>query len=57
MAKVGRPRSESPRKVLSIRMSDEEMTMIKVYADEHDMTVTQAIIDGIKLMVEQEAKG
>lgn len=57
MAKMGRPRVESPRKVLSIRMSDEEMAMVKMYADKHGITVTQAIINGIKLMVKQEAKG
>ena len=58
MAKVGRKPIDNPRKVLSVRMTDEESSMLKKYAEEHGLTVTQAIVLAVKLMVKQEvAKG
>lgn len=59
MAKMGRPRVEKEyyRKVLSIRMSDEEIGKTRKYAEEHNMTVTQTIIKAVMTMIEQEAKG
>ena len=57
MAKVGRKPVEDPRKVLSIRMNGKELGRLRSYADKHSITVTQAIIRGINLMIEQEAKG
>ena len=59
MAKMGRPRMEEEylRKVLSIRMSEEEIEQTKKYAREHGLTVTQTIVKAVKMMVEQEAKG
>ncbi len=55
MAKVGRKPAANPRKVLSVRMTDDESFILKKYAEEHGLTVTQAIVLAVKLMVEQEA--
>lgn len=57
MAKAGRKPVVDPRKVLSIRMNGNELDRLKNYANRHSITVTQAIIRGVNLMIEQEAKG
>ncbi len=57
MAKVGRPSIDNPRKVMSVRMTDEEVSILKRYAEKHGLTVTQTIVKAIMMMVEQEAKG
>lgn len=55
MAKTGRPKVESPKKVLSVRMTEEELAELKEYATKNDLTITQAILRGVKILVNQKA--
>lgn len=51
MAKMGRPKSDDPKKkTLSLRMNDEEYTKLKMYAATHNMTITQALQKGVALL-------
>ena len=44
MAKMGRPKSEKPLdKRVTIRLNEEEFTILVEYAQNHDITVTQAV--------------
>lgn len=51
MAKTGRPKVESPKKVLSVRMTEEELALLKEYAAKNNLTITQAILQGVKMLV------
>ena len=44
MSKMGRPKSEKPLdKRVTIRLNEEEFTILVEYAQNHDITVTQAV--------------
>ena len=48
MAKIGRPKKESPKlKSITIRLSDSEYEKFIKYAASHNMTMTQALLKGI----------
>lgn len=54
MAKMGRPKSDSPKlKSVGVRLTDEEHEELKKYASEHDLTITQAISKGIHLLLKK----
>lgn len=51
MAKMGRPKSESPKlKTVGIRLSDEEYAELKKYASTHNLTITEALLKGMRLL-------
>ena len=48
MAKMGRPKSEHPKKIMvGLKLTEEEAAKLKEYASKHDMTITQVLQRGI----------
>lgn len=48
VAKMGRPRAESPKKKnVSFRLTEKEYQKLSEYAAKHELTTTQAIQKGI----------
>ena len=57
MAKMGRPKVASPRKVSAgFRMKQEDYEKLKRFASEHDLTQTEAIEKGLELLYQQYQK-
>ena len=55
MARTGRPRLENPRSEgVFIRLTKDEHTDIMQYADEHNLTITQTLVQGFNALKEQE---
>ena len=52
MAKVGRPKSENPKKkTLSIRVEDSLYERICNYAGQHHLTVTEVVLQGLEKLL------
>ena len=50
----GRPRLENPRvKGIFIRLTEDEHTAIQTYAREHNLTITQTLVEGFEKLREQ----
>ena len=50
MAKLGRPRSNNPKKnLVGLKLTEEESLKLREYASKHDMTITQVLQKGIDL--------
>ncbi len=48
LAKMGRPKSEHPKKIMvGLKLTEEEAARLKEYASKHDMTITQVLQRGI----------
>ena len=48
MAKIGRPKSENAKKkTLSIRVEDALYERIRNYAEQHQLTVTEVVLQGL----------
>lgn len=55
MARTGRPRLENPRSEgVFIRLTKDEHTDITQYADTHNLTITQTLVQGFYSLREQE---
>ena len=55
VAKMGRPRAESPKKKnVSFRLTEKEYQKLSEYAAKHELTTTQAIQKGIDLLYQME---
>ncbi len=53
MAKMGRPKEDNPKKrIVAIRMTQEEYVKFSKAASKHDMTTTQAVKKGIMLLLD-----
>jgi len=53
VAKMGRPKAESPKKMnVSLRMTKEEYEKLKKYAAEHNLTITEVVHRGVHLLYE-----
>jgi NRPS condensation-like uncharacterized protein len=53
MAKVGRPKSECPKmKIVGIRLADEDHERLKEYASKHNLTMTDVLLKGLKLLLD-----
>lgn len=53
MAKMGRPKSESPKqRSLGIRVTDQEYKELKTYASKHNLTITEMLKKGLQLFME-----
>lgn len=51
MAKMGRPKAESPKKKnVSFRMTMEEYEKLTKYAEEHNLTITEVLHKGVHLL-------
>ena len=49
MAKIGRPKSDnSKKKVLSVRVEDPIYEQICAYAQQHNMTVTEVVLESLE---------
>ena len=54
MARTGRPSLENPRvKGIFIRLTEDEHTAIQTYAREHNLTITQTLVEGFEKLREQ----
>lgn len=54
MARTGRPRLENPRKEgVFIRLTQQEHVEIKAYAAEHNLTITQTLVEGFNTSKKQ----
>ena len=54
MARTGRPRLENPRvKGIFIRLTEDEHTAIQTSAREHNLTITQTLVEGLETLREQ----
>lgn len=54
MAKMGRPKSESPKlKTVGVRLTDEQHKELKEYASKHNQTITEAVSEGIQLLLKK----
>ena len=54
MAKRGRPKKEEPKeKFLGIRVTNDEYNVIRKYASEHDMTITETLLQGARELIQQ----
>lgn len=50
---MGRPKSISPKlKSVGIRLTDEDYEKLKKYASTHDLTITEVLLKGMKLLLE-----
>ena len=55
VARTGRPRLENPRKEgVFIRLTVDEHTSLKEYAEKHNLTITQTLVQGFNLLRQQE---
>ena len=55
MAKLGRPKTDNPKnKIITVRLRDEDFSALKKYVSEHKITITEAIVRAIKLMIEKQ---
>lgn len=54
MARTGRPRLENPRDAgVFIRLTQQEHMEIKAYAAEHNLTITQTLVEGFNVLKKQ----
>jgi hypothetical protein len=57
VAKMGRPKAESPKKKnVSFRLTEEEYQKLSEYAAKHELTTTQTIQKGIDLLYQMPEK-
>lgn len=55
VARTGRPRLENPRtQGIFIRLTEKEHTDIKEYAQKHNQTITQTLVEGFQALQKQE---
>ena len=52
MAKMGRPKAKHPKEnKVAIRLSDDEYSKLKEYADKHNKTMTQVVRKGVENII------
>ena len=55
MSRTGRPRLENPRSEgVFIRLTKDEHTDITEYANDHNLTITQTLVQGFYTMVDRD---
>lgn len=55
MARTGRPRLENPRSEgVFIRLTKDEHTDITEYTNDHNLTITQTLVQGFYTMVDRD---
>lgn len=54
MAKMGRPKSDSPKmKSVGIRLTEEEYDKLRRYAADRSLTITEALQKGLVLLMKE----
>ena len=57
MAKMGRPKVEDPRKkAIGVRVTNDEYKAIKEFAARRNMTITEAVLKGLRNLMAEPAK-
>ena len=57
MAKMGRPKVDDPKKIaLGVRVTNDEYKVIKEYAKEHNMTITEMLLKGVREIIKEPEK-
>ena len=57
MAKMGRPKVEDPRKKsIGVRLTNDEYKAIKEYVAKRNMTITEAVLEGLRNVIAKPAK-
>ncbi len=57
MSKIGRPRTDDPRKKsLGVRVTNSEYNVIKEYAREHDITITETLLKGVETLIQRDSE-
>ena len=57
MPRTGRPKLENPRSEgIFIRLTKDEKAAVLEYAENHDQTITQTLVDGFLLLQRREKK-
>ena len=57
MAKMGRPKVDDPRiKSIGIRLTNDEYKTIKKYADSRNLTITETVLMGIRILLGEPVK-
>ena len=52
LAKMGRPKAKHPKEnKVAIRLSDDEYSKLKEYADKHNKTMTQVVRKGVENII------
>jgi len=52
MAKLGRPKTDNPKiNKITVRLKGEDFNALKKYVSEHNITITEAIVRAIRLMI------
>ncbi len=55
MRERGRPKVDKPKDVtLSFRVTQEEYNRIQAYATLHNLTTTQTLMNGVKLLLQKD---
>jgi len=55
MAKMGRPKSDNPKKnLIGLKLTENETARLKEYASRHGMTLTQVLKRGIDMQYAME---
>lgn len=55
MAKMGRPKSDNPKKnLIGLKLTENETVRLKEYASRHGMTLTQVLKRGIDMQYAME---
>ena len=55
--KDGRPLVENPRnQVLGVRVTKEEYEQVKAYSSEHQQSISQTVLEGLKLLYQLEGR-
>ena len=55
MAKMGRPVKDVIKdKVVSVRMMPEEYSVVKAYADKANKTVSEVMMEGVKILIDRD---
>ena len=57
MPRTGRPKLENPRSEgIFIRLTRDEKAAVLEYAESHDQTITQTLVDGFRLLQKRREK-
>ena len=55
MAKVGRHKIETPKdKMIGVRLTAQDYELLKMRATEHNLSLTQSVIESIKLLYKEQ---
>ena len=57
MARIGRPKSDNPKKsLIGLKLTEDEAAKLREYASKHDMTITQVLQKGVEIQYSMEER-